>query len=164
MTTEIARIYVNNIEVGSLPAYVYRKIVGEVRRDKRLYFAQAMNWIWVAIQIALSMLQYAPFTLVVFCIFGLSVGYDAMVDLVKISRTAPPEEVVRFMVTVFASAIAFNAIVLGFGLGSGSLRLGYTNHFDNTINRRVRMLLEVPAEGDLTVLIQSQEDGSLTAV
>lgn len=164
MSNEIARIYVNDIEVGSLPSHVYRKIVTEAKRDKRLYFAQAMNFILVVLQLTASVFKYIPFTLILFLLLGFIAGPDILVELVRASRTASPEYVVGFIGRTLLSAACFNLTVLTAGMGFGSLRFGYVNHFDAAISRRVKSLLEVPADGDLSVIIQSHENGSLTAV
>jgi len=157
MTATVARVEVNGIEVGSLPVDLYNGIVQEVRSDKSLYLKE-LRTAFVAVG---RLIAFLPVMIVMagmaLIVFQPETVADALAALMK----ATPQQIAHAlrMVVIVISVVSALAYVLALGLVSLRSRAFKTNGrqlpavFDREINRRIRALLEVPAEGDMTVTI-----------
>lgn len=153
MTSEVARVFVNEVEVGALPAEQYRQIVKDVRRDKRLILAQSLNYGHVAYMFFAKTVLRWPVTLLA-CVALLEVSTPAtVVDMITMIRAATPTEANGAM-----------GLILGWSwvvscLFEAGCRLVWNRHsglidcFDESVNFRIRSLLQEPVEGRLSVVI-----------
>ena len=75
--------------------------------------------------------------------------------LAEIVKAKPAEitNAMRVAILVSIGFTMFTFLVSPVFLGSSSYRFGYVNQFDNAINKRIRSLLEVPAEGNMQVVV-----------
>lgn len=155
MTKEVARVYVNEIEVGALPANLYKKIVEDVRRDKRLLFAQAMNYCHVLYLFFRKTVVLWPIALCVAVALCEMFGPSNVVDIIAAMRTATPAEANHAICTFLAIGWATSVIFEAFCRVLSNRHSGLVDCFDEAISRRVRSLLEEPAEGRLLVIVGS---------
>lgn len=148
MSSSIARIHINGVEVGSLPLETYKSIVSGVRKDRRLHLALALNIVGGAMRILLAGLRHAPW------IAGALVGLFAV---------AAPEFFTQFLVELKAADPVEITQLLGvsaktaFWMAScGSvfivlIKTQFRNPIDDAISLKIRKVLEVPAEGRIRV-------------
>lgn len=153
MLNAVAKVYVNNVGVGALPADQYKSIVSDVRRDRRIVVAQVLNIFAVVLRFFERVLKVMPvFLFYMVCIFILFSPESIAVTLVEIQKAAP-NEIVRGLRTLILVSLLLTTLILFIIPMFSSYRFGYANQFDNEINKRIRRILEVPTEGDMSVII-----------
>jgi len=153
MSAAIARVYVNNVEVGSLPVEQYQAIVQQARADKRLYVGQALSALNVLYRFLVKALFMVPvFYFVVLLVLEVGSPSD-MTDFITAMQQATPAEVNHTIRMMLGWGFMFSAICVFFAWGLGGFSTGYVDPFDVKIAGRIRSLLEVPAEGALRVEI-----------
>lgn len=164
MASSVARVYLNDVEVGSLPSSQYEAIVKDARQDKRLYLRQALNVIATVLRFFINAYRYIPhawFNLLVIVVIADSLwpglGSDFMAALMKMTKTEPKASLDVFRIALFWG-FAFTSFSMLLGMASGSLTFGAVNEFDCAINRRIRAILEVPAEGQMTVVVEKNDE------
>ena len=159
LNATVARVYVNQVEVGSLPMDQYRRIVddvnAEVHGDRRLYLAQAFNLVKCAYRVVTLILKLALILFLLVLISGTLVAPDEITWLVAAMRNATPAEVthgMRVALFVYSGLSAFLVLLAATFIGH---RFGYVNQFKDSsgarINLRIREILEVPADGDMGI-------------
>lgn len=156
---QISHVYVNNIEVGSLPAEQYNAIVKQVKSTPWLYVRQGINTVWVAFCLAIWALRVTPWVWFIFFLFFSVAEKQAVIDFISTVKSANSAELVQLIKLGFAYSypMAFIACFVAEGL-KGKLT-GYRNYFDDAISFKIRRLLEVPAEGPIDVLtLEEKED------
>lgn len=165
MGSSTALVYVNDVEVGSLPTEQYYQLVKEVRRQKMLYFLQALNMANVAARLVFVWLQLAAILgAIIVCGLALS-GTATLTEVFSSVQAAPPKALAQTVhhIAVFCLSMASVGVVLLSAVGR--LDSGYVNQFNRTISLRLRQLMEVPAEGTVQVVLVAEKeeaDRSLT--
>ena len=154
MSAAIARVFVNNVEVGSLPIETYRNVVSQVKRSHLIYLRQAWNCVEVLVRLVFNFVKTVPslaLLMLVWLAFFEPQAFDEMATL------SPREWAawVRGSCNVFFIAYLF---ILGSQFLLTSRVLGFINIIDAEINSRLRTLLEVPAEGEMRV-VEIADDG-----
>jgi hypothetical protein len=153
--SNVFRVYVNQVDVGAIPESEYRAIVAEanesVKEDNRLYLAQAINIGGCFIRLAFRVLELSPMVIFLGLVIGTSFTPDLIVDIVTSVRAASASQIVSFMQLLGISSM----FIAGFILLMGGNSFGYINQFDNAIasriSLRIREILEVAAEGEVSI-------------
>lgn len=151
--TEVARIRVNGVEVGSLPAEQYRQIHRQPYRDWEAYLSQ----LWVALDVCYRTLLYSFACLPVLVVFIIGISALApgqLSEMADFFRTATSAEVERFVQISFAyswALVAFGFVICCVLTGAMRQRLGCRNVFREHADYRVRQVLEVSAKGEVSV-------------
>lgn len=156
--TPIARVTLNDVEIGSVPAETYYGILAAGRRNVRLYLAQAWNLLGCAWRLLLRTLMLQP--VVWFTIAAAFVmAQDGSAELVvEYARTAEAAELIADMANlggkVFVLTLSFT-LIFSVALGRP---FGFENVFHGALIDQLRLLLEVPTTGGyMTVeVIESQ--------
>jgi hypothetical protein len=166
MQNAIARVYVNQVEVGSLPADQYRRIVDEVRSevngDLRLYLAQAFNLARCVARFVIFILEFVPF----FCFLTLTLlalaTPNALTSLLAAISQATPAEMtqgIRMALLVLGGGSTFAFLLVSLIAGHG---FGYINQFSSNIGTRIslriREILKVPADGDMMIKVRDADE------
>lgn len=151
MQSSIARVYVNRIEVGTLPANTYQAIVKSVRRERRLY----LSWVVAAAQACLrpAALFYKslPSTVVGLLLILAAIWPDVFTAFITDLKAATPAQItdaLRGLLRYLSLAFMIGFPLLTF-FNRGQMH--FESPFDRAISHQIRSLLEVPAEGSLTV-------------
>jgi hypothetical protein len=153
MSAAIARVFVNSVEVGSLPVEQYQEIVRQTRADKRLYVGQALSALNVLFRFLVKALLMVPvFYFFLFVLLEMG-GPSNVTDFITAMRQATPAEVEHAIRMMLGWGFEFSAVLVFMAYGLGGYSTGYVDPFDVRIAGRIRSLLEVPAEGVLTVEI-----------
>lgn len=154
MSIAVARVYVNDVGVGALPADQYKTIVDEIGRDRKIYLAQALNFYGVILRGFSMLLKIVPFMLFYILCIGILFSPESIsaIVLAEIQR-ANIDECVQTIRQIIIASIVLSIVVLICASLLSNYRYGYVNQFDNEINKRIRDLLEVPAAGHMRVTI-----------
>lgn len=152
MLGSIARVYVNGIEVGSLPANHYTAIVESVRKDRRLLLAYAMRVVSLVLRSIFYCAAATPVLLTIFCAFLLVFDPGSVSGMIADARSATPEELTAFLraslvMTWFITLVVFPVALAVARPGFYSI----DDPYKRAISRRIRSILEVPTEGPLYV-------------
>ncbi|AMB86010.1 hypothetical protein AWM79_12155 [Pseudomonas agarici] len=93
MTSSIARIHVNGIEVGSLPAETYQAIAKNVRKDRRLYLAWVISAAWAVVRMLLKFYGALPSVVVGLFLLCAAVSSETFTGILTDLKAAEPEAV-----------------------------------------------------------------------
>lgn len=164
MQSGVARVYVNAVEVGSLPTDQYRRIVNETKKDRRIYFRQAVNISFSALRFLIYSFRNIPFAWFMFFVVvvladSISPGFgtDFLHAIMAITKVELNASLDAFRIALFWG-FAFTTFSFLLGVASGALDFGAVNEFDLAVNQKIREILEVPTEGPVTVLIEENSN------
>lgn len=156
--SKIARIFVNRIEVGTVPADLYEKIVKQAKRDWRLYVSQGFNLVAVAFRFFVVTLRLTPWLWFIASAGLVLLAPDILGEIfAALTKATPAELANEYRKAVMYGPVAVAAMLLaGMLMGFGS-KYGYIDRFGEVVGERLRSLLEVPAEGTVDVFIVDDE-------
>ncbi|WP_034302988.1 hypothetical protein [Herbaspirillum sp. RV1423] len=152
--SSIAHVYIHDVEVGSVPLEQYKAILAEIRRDKRLYLAQAGEYLAASTRFVIDLVRLYIFVLgtmvsayAIYCAYS-DFGTDAIASF---QNATPAQLSEGLRVLLFASVLfAFMAIALQVMFWNKRL-FQARSEFQVAIHRRICKLLEVPSEGPMRV-------------
>lgn len=148
----VVRLMVNGIEIGALPEEQFNEIMDKVKKDKTVWRKQILNILWVAIdQIGSAILNTLNVSLIIFVaafLFDPVIYVKFFQDMSQrpVSELVELCEIVRslwFKLSIITLAVYPIIRVMA---GEKAVR-GYKNYFALTFSKRVREIMEVPAEG-----------------
>lgn len=93
MSKEVARVHINGIEVGSLPAMTYQDIVQSVKRDPRSYLVVASKAFAVPVRMLRLVNSSLPWVLVCLVAWAVFIEPAAFAQLIAAMRTSEPAEI-----------------------------------------------------------------------
>lgn len=150
MPASVARIYVNDIEVGTLPADQYEYIVKQVKAEKRLYLLWLGGMLKLILRPVLRYISWIPGIIAgMFLVMAVLQPGDLalIIDEIRAADSMAIVEGLRMLVTFTIPVGIFYGIVrVIFGDPD---RL--PDPFGDEISRYIRSELEVPTEGRMTV-------------
>lgn len=151
---KIARVSVNGIEIGSIPADHYQAVLRVVDKDKMRLVKQALNTLTSCALAIKRIFLISTAFLVAGFITTLMLDGAFAATLISNFRTLSPNEVVASMRFLILIATLFGAVLVLADLLMWPTRYGYINYRDIEINRMVRRMLEVPTEGVMSVVVE----------
>ena len=95
MDNRIARVFVNNVEVGSLPAEQYWEIYKEAKKDWKNYLLQTFNIIKVITKIFALIIWYIPYVWIIAILSIYCFDQAFFTDLFTIIQNNSPQEIGR---------------------------------------------------------------------
>jgi len=158
--SNVFRVFVNKVDVGALPEQDYRSIISEitseVKKDRRLILAQALNFVLCLLRFSTTLMRIVPVIIFAPLAVTLLIAPEMVTEMITVMRTATPADITNglrlIMITFFLPSLM---IGISFVFVFTGHRFGYINQFENAINERislrVRAILEVPAEGEVEV-------------
>lgn len=151
MQSSIARVYVNRIEVGTLPADTYHAIVKSVRRERRLYLGWAFAATQACLRPVIEFYKSLPATVVGLLLLLAAIWPDLFTAFITDLKAATPAQITEAL----RGLLRYLSLVFMFGFPLLVLfkrdLMSFESPFDRAISHHIRSLLEVPAEGSLTV-------------
>ena len=151
MSSQIARVFINEIEVGSLPATQFKKIVSDGWRDPWLYGAQLFNIVESSVFVLIRVIRLIPFLwFAVFSAFVLLQPTTVAETLSQLLVLPPTDFVKMFKFLLLAGAIPAYLFCLVAPKRHGD-RHGFSDKFLAETSRQVRQILEVPTEGFMRI-------------
>lgn len=150
MPASVARIYVNDIEVGTLPADQYEYIVKQVKAEKRLYLEWLYGMLKLILRPVLRYISWIPGIIAgMFLVMAVLQPAELalIIDEIRAADSKAIVEGLRMLVT----------FTIPVGICYGSARVFFVgphtlpDPFGDEISRWIRSELEVPTEGRMTV-------------
>ncbi len=92
MGPSVARIAVNGIEVGTLSADMYESIVKDVRATKRLYIAQAINWLRAFLRFSVTTVLHTCAIMLIIAMALIVFAPSLTADVRESIQKATPDE------------------------------------------------------------------------
>jgi len=157
----IARVFVNDVEVGSLPLGTYKAILSATKKDWRLYIAQALNFLGICSSVFLRTLMVIPAMLSVVLVISIFCFPSLLIENIAYLKGMPISDLFsglrtffwRFWFICYFGVLPITMFIPYFRNG-----VGFKNHFGAKIGREIRQLLEVPSEGDIKVIYVDPAD------
>ncbi|MCF6783707.1 hypothetical protein [Stutzerimonas stutzeri] len=154
MTASIARIYVNDIEVGSLPTETYNEIAKKVRKNRRLYLAWVLAFAEALLRILVRFYGSLPSVFVGLFLLCAAVSPETFTSVVAELKAASPEAITEGVRKLLGFISIVVSVTLPFVLALFPGYARFQSPFEQAVSREIRGLLEVPTEGALRVDIE----------
>lgn len=156
MENRIAVIKVNGIEVGSMPFGQYEEIVQSVKKDWRTRIASVFSYagfIWKFIARLWS--YFVQCFSVLFALFMLYSFFHSSELALSIDefRSLPSKSIADGIISITNICILLT-ITASFLSYFFKGRPVFISPIENAINKKIRTVMEVPAEGQVSVIIR----------
>jgi hypothetical protein len=153
--TAIARVFVNNIEVGSLPAAEYDRLSSAAYGDQRLWAATFLSLLGAVWRILGRTVAAMPAVLLASAATMALVVPGPTAELVHALRALPPEQLFAGFLRVLSMVGTLGLVVVPMldalrGRNPGD----FVNPFDAAVANQIRQRLEVPSDGALRVEVE----------
>lgn len=153
MQDGVAVIRVNNIEVGSMPISQYEEIVKSVKKDWRTRVAAVFSYVGFAWKFIIRLWSYfVQCFSVLFALFMLySLSHPAEItQFIDEMRSLPSESIANGIrsLTNTCILVTIMSYALSFFLKGSPVFVSAT---ENAINKKIREVMEVPAEGQVSI-------------
>lgn len=153
----VARVYLNGIEIGSLPVAQHKALLAKARRTPMLYVRQARNTLQVGFCMLLAMFLCVPvvwLASLMLSLLGDPADVGSMVHGFMATLQQPSAEIVgEFVQKGIQFSILLSLILVGLGLFVSEGRFyGYRDVFKDEVAYQLRSELEAPAQGTVEVL------------
>lgn len=158
MKSPIARVYVNDVEVGSLPADTYKNIVKTVRSTPYLYLSFFKSLSLLIIRKLFICIQAIPFILIGFLFVMLIIHPESIATLIEEFRVVEPNKLTQELRDLVGTAATLAIFILPLSAMLFPQNWYFYNPFEHEISLRIRRLLEVPTEGKVVVEIIDSKD------
>lgn len=151
--SSIAHVYLNDVEVGSLPAADYKRIVSKAKKDWKLYVLQAL----ILMKVVLKIIVFGARSISAFLFLAITLAVvffpEQVTETLQQLRNYPIDEIVKGAQNVFIWIWTFTSFFAPALLMVWRRNLfGYYDVFDERISQEIRQILEVPATGNLSVV------------
>lgn len=153
MTDGIAVIKVNNIEVGSMPVSQYEEIVESVKKDWRTRVASVFSYIGFVWRLILRVWHYfvQGFSVIIAFFMLYSVHHQAeLTQFITDLRNSDSENIAEFIRTITYTCIIMTVIAAILSIFTKGSPV-FVSATENAINKRIREVMEVPAEGQVSI-------------
>lgn len=155
MTTAIARILVNDIEVGTMPAETYLAIVSSVRKDVRLYLAYAGAFVGSVLHMLGKFYLSMPTVVAGLLLLLAMVSPDSFTDLVTELKAASPETITEALRSLIGNISVFFLVAAPLLSLVFPAYFRFQSPFDKALSHQVRSLMEVPSDGPIKVIMET---------
>lgn len=137
-------VIINGVSAGSLSANDLSQIDKAVQQDKRLYFAQFVNFLYAIWCAMTQAIHIVPLTLTTWAFAFACSDPDSFNTVV----TANPA---HFVFCSFMGSLGAAVLIVIASVGFGFTHLNYENKFNARKEQLIRNLLKVPATGCMTL-------------
>lgn len=155
--SNVATVYLNGIEIGSLPISQHRAMLAEARRDPQLYLRQVGNLLRMALNLLAAGIGNVPKLWALCLVASLIFLPTELADLVQRSLPKLPQlsgdQVVTGLQSLLSTSLILSYVVLllEFVAFPGAARYGYRDVFHEAVSFTLRKELEAPAHGKVEV-------------
>ncbi|WP_323077943.1 hypothetical protein [Aeromonas hydrophila] len=165
---QVAKVYLNGIEIGCLPVAQHKALLAAARRNYRLYLGQAVNTLQVVLNLFTRVFMFVPVLWVFALLMTLladptKVGHDLQQIMSDLQQATPAEVGITLRwVLLISMGISLITVMADYLMGPAR-RYGYRDVFKDEVAYQLRQELEAPAHGEVVVLYlcgESQWGGS----
>ncbi|MGL4355133.1 MAG: hypothetical protein ACRCTP_14810 [Aeromonas popoffii] len=155
---QVAKVYLNGIEIGSVPVAQHKIMLADARRRPSLYVRQAINTGLVALNLLARILRYmTAIWLLMFLVatlaFPQALGEWLQGVMAGLAQANAAELGRGLQVWVLCSFVfAALALLIEFVMVAGPNWYGRRNVFEEEVSFQLRRELEAPAHGKVHVL------------
>lgn len=159
----VVSVFLNGIEIGSLPNVQYKAMLEKTRSDYWLYFGQGLNVLLVMMNLIARTFYFAIMGWLIFLFLGIMAIPAEMGDLVqnilvRLPQATPTSLGSTLQQFAFASLVwGIMATMIEYATTASAGRYGYRDVFTEAVNFQLRRELEAPAEGVVSVLLLDKE-------
>lgn len=160
MHDEVVVIKVNNIEVGSMPLSQYEEIVESVKKDWRTRVASVFSYVGFVRRIVIRLWSYfvQSFAVIIAIFMLYSLFHSAEVtQFVTELRNAPSERIAEAIRSITNICVLLTVIACTLSCFIKGTPV-FVSASENGINKKIREVMEVPAEGQVSVIFK--KDGT----
>lgn len=159
---QVARVYLNGIEIGSLPVAQHKAMLAQARRDFGLYLSQAINAVLIGGRMLLALFVFVPVVWLVaitLCLLVEPAEAGTIVkELLAILQQDSAEKVGLFLQGVLQASLFLASFLVGVSCFMSRGRLyGYRDVFKEAVHYQLRKELEAPAYGVVEILYWAAE-------
>ena len=137
------KVFVNEVEFGSIAQGVVQRLRAEARRDKRLYVAQIGNGLSTVARLTIFCARWVPivsFWLVaILCLVAREGMQDAALQIAR-----DPIAFWLALELLLVTSVVITICVAAFLLSGNSKRFGFLNHFEDRVQQKIRRQLRIP--------------------
>lgn len=154
--TAIARVYVNGIEVGSMPVEKHKQIKSEAKKTLELYVKQAINLFVVVVNMVSISIRIIPLFLFFGVLFSLT-NLELIAGFIDVLRTAPPMEIAQTIKKIITSTFGVTNLLVSITFAvmpSFRRKMGLINYFRGFTEYRIKQTLEVSDQGSVVVVYE----------
>lgn len=160
MRDEVAVIQVNNIEVGSMPLSQYEDIVESVKRDWRTRVASVFSYVGFVWRIVIRLCSYFVQSFaVIIALFMLYSSFHSVetTQFITELRNTPSERIAEAIRSITNICVILTSIACALSIFIKGIPV-FVSASENGINKKIREVMEVPAEGRVSVIFK--KDGT----
>lgn len=153
MQDGIAVVKVNNIEVGSMPVSQYEEIVKSVKKDWRTRVASVffyVRFIWRQTMRVWSLFVQSFSVIIAFFMLYSVFHQSELTQFITEMRHSPSEDVAGFIRTIATICISSTFIAGVIGLFLKGIPQ-FVSATEDAINKKIREVMEVPADGQVSI-------------
>jgi hypothetical protein len=145
MKADTFRVVANGVEVGILPLAQYEAIQAEVKRDWRLYLAQALNVGGTVLHTTVWLFKLTPIVWFWLWIAAMIADPGGFATAIVLLQTNAVAVVPAALSTTLQISVACSLLAFGFLIMFRSHFFGLANVFERALNARIGQALNVPS-------------------
>ncbi|EOZ8645555.1 hypothetical protein ACQWTT_001306 [Acinetobacter baumannii] len=152
--SDVARVYVNNVEVGSIPLPDYLQMMHVAKRDYKIYIAQALNCLYTFYFIFNKIVLSIPTIWFILALFFAVFDSNLITEFFTLIQTNTPVENKELLIYILKSSLilSFCVFLINFPIVGGDLtKFGFQNKFKLSVANKLMQILEVPALGEIRI-------------
>lgn len=150
----VAKVYINSVQVGSIPIEHYEKIKKFAYKDKKNYILQIFNTMKFLASLTVKAIQFLPFFWLLFLFYCILFDQYALTQSIAFLKENSPERIAVFVKDLVSVGLIFGVIYSLLEAVLSMKRIGYENAFQSSIERNVLQLLEIPERGNVFIQVE----------
>lgn len=155
----VAKVYLNNVQVGSIPLEHYEKIKKFAYKDKKNYILQIFNIVKFLASLTIKAIQVLPFFWLLILFYCILFDQHALTQFISFLKENSPERIAVFIKDIVSVGLIFGVIYVLLETVLLMNSFGYENAFQSSIERSVLQLLEIPERGNVFIQVEKSLNG-----
>lgn len=148
----VAKIFINNVEVGFIPLEQYEKIKKDTYKSKKNYMLQAIEFFTFILKLMSKTISFIPVTLIILLITILIIDSNSLVEFISLLKVSSPESIVNIIKNALyiSFMITLIAVIVSYIFSYGKIN----NVFNRAIEDSILQLLEIPERGNVFIQVE----------
>lgn len=150
----IAKVYVNCIQVGSIPIEQYKEIKKSAYKDKLNYILQLLNTIKFLVKLIVKAIKLIPFVWLLITFYCILFDLQQLTIFITVFQENSPERIAEFIKSMFLLGLGFGFIFVLFEAVLFRNNFEYENSFKSAIELAILDLLEIPQGRNVFIQVE----------